>query len=134
MPEWDVAMIRLPTRFETGRLRGVIELAAAKAGWGRELPPDEAVNLRKMGLLERLFDDVAQDRFDIAREHPILLQAVRRIMRQGATIFFSTNHQNFVPAMEDLPVTRLEDITTKTIPEDYVNKRKTIHRCWRITV
>ncbi|MEJ2661292.1 MAG: class I SAM-dependent methyltransferase [Desulfobacteraceae bacterium] len=75
-----------------------------------------------------------EDRFDIAREHPILLQAVRRIMRQGATIFFSTNHQNFVPAMEDLPVTRLEDITTKTIPEDYVNKRKTIHRCWRITV
>ena len=75
-----------------------------------------------------------EDRFDIAREHPVLLQAVLRVMREGGTIFFSTNHQNFVPAMEDLPVTRLEEITEKTIPVDYVNKRKTIHRCWRITV
>jgi 23S rRNA (cytosine1962-C5)-methyltransferase len=72
--------------------------------------------------------------FDIAREHPVLLQSVLLVMRQGATIFFSTNHQSFVPAMEDLPVTGLEEITSRTIPEDYVNKRKTIHRCWRITV
>jgi 23S rRNA (cytosine1962-C5)-methyltransferase len=72
--------------------------------------------------------------FDIAREHPALLQAVIRVMRQGATVFFSTNHQNFVPAMEDLPAARLEEITRRTIPEDYVNKRKNIHRCWRITV
>jgi 23S rRNA (cytosine1962-C5)-methyltransferase len=72
--------------------------------------------------------------FDIAQEHPVLLQAVLRVMRQGATIFFSTNHQNFVPAMEDLAVTDLQEITNSTIPEDYVNKRKHIHRCWRITV
>jgi 23S rRNA (cytosine1962-C5)-methyltransferase len=75
-----------------------------------------------------------EDRFDIAREHPILLQAVLRVLRKGATLFFSTNHQNFVPAMEELPVTHLEEITSRTIPEDYVHKRKTIHRCWRITV
>lgn len=75
-----------------------------------------------------------EDHFDIAREHPILLQAVLRVLRKGATLFFSTNHQNFAPAMEDLPVTRLEEITSRTIPEDYVHKRKTIHRCWRITV
>jgi 23S rRNA (cytosine1962-C5)-methyltransferase len=74
------------------------------------------------------------ENFDIVREHPVLLQSVLRVMRQGATIFFSTNHQSFVPAMEDLPVTGLEEITGRTIPEDYVNKRKNIHRCWRITV
>jgi 23S rRNA (cytosine1962-C5)-methyltransferase len=72
--------------------------------------------------------------FDIVQDHPPLLQAVLRVMREGATVFFSTNHQGFVPAMEDLPVARLEEITRLTIPEDYVNKRKTIHRCWRITV
>ena len=72
--------------------------------------------------------------FDIAREHPVLLQAVLQVMRQGATVFFSTNHQSFVPAMEDLAVTDLQEITNLTIPEDYVNKRKNIHRCWRITV
>jgi 23S rRNA (cytosine1962-C5)-methyltransferase len=75
-----------------------------------------------------------EDRFDIAREHPVLLQAVLRVMRQGAILFFSTNHQSFVPDMADLPVNGLEEITAKTIPEDYINKRKTIHRCWRITV
>jgi 23S rRNA (cytosine1962-C5)-methyltransferase len=26
------------------------------------------------------------------------------------------------------------EITATTIPEDYVHKRKTIHRCWHITV
>jgi 23S rRNA (cytosine1962-C5)-methyltransferase len=72
--------------------------------------------------------------FDIVREHPNLLQALLRVMRKGGTIFFSTNHQNFIPAMDELPVAGLEEITHQTIPEDYVNKRKTIHRCWRITV
>ena len=36
--------------------------------------------------------------------------------------------------LEDLAVTDLQEITNSTIPEDYVNKRKNIHRCWRITV
>jgi 23S rRNA (cytosine1962-C5)-methyltransferase len=75
-----------------------------------------------------------EDHFDIVPDHPSLLQAVIQVMRKGGTIFFSTNHQNFIPAMDELPVDSLEEITPKTIPEDYLNKRKTIHRCWRITV
>jgi 23S rRNA (cytosine1962-C5)-methyltransferase len=75
-----------------------------------------------------------EESFDIVEAHPTLLQAVLRVMRQGATVIFSTNHQNFVPAMDDLEVTDLQEITNRTIPEDYVNKRKNIHRCWRITV
>jgi isoquinoline 1-oxidoreductase beta subunit len=31
--------------FQTGRLRGVIELAAEKAGWGRELPPGHGLGI-----------------------------------------------------------------------------------------
>jgi isoquinoline 1-oxidoreductase subunit beta len=31
--------------FDTARLRGVIELAAAKAGWGRQLPPGEGLGI-----------------------------------------------------------------------------------------
>ena len=31
--------------FETGRLRGVIDLAAKKAGWGRELPPGHGLGI-----------------------------------------------------------------------------------------
>ncbi len=74
------------------------------------------------------------DHFDIAQEHPVLLNAVLEVMRKGGILFFSTNHQNFVPFMNDLPAAALEEITTQTIPEDYHSKRKTIHRCWKITV
>jgi 23S rRNA (cytosine1962-C5)-methyltransferase len=76
----------------------------------------------------------AQAEFDIARDHPILLQDVIKVMRQGATIFFSTNHQRFEPQLDQLPVDKVQEITARTIPEDYVNKRKTIHRCWQVRV
>jgi len=72
--------------------------------------------------------------FDIVRDHPKLLASVIAVMRPGATIFFSTNHQNFDPRMDGLRISRAEEITSQTIPEDYRSKRKTIHRCWKITV
>ncbi len=72
--------------------------------------------------------------FDIARHHPRLLRAVIRVMRPGGTIFFSTNHQNFTPKMDGIAVTEAVEITSKTIPEDYQSKKKTIHRCWKIRV
>ena len=71
--------------------------------------------------------------FDIARDHPRLLKAVVGLLRPDGTLFFSTNHQNFEPRMDRLTVADVKEITASTIPEDYVNKRKTIHRCWRIT-
>jgi 23S rRNA (cytosine1962-C5)-methyltransferase len=70
--------------------------------------------------------------FDIDRDHPQLLSAVIKVLRPGATIFFSTNHQNFTFRTMDLPPIRAEEITHRTIPEDYRQKNKTIHRCWRI--
>jgi len=72
--------------------------------------------------------------FDISADHPMLLAAVVSVMRPGATIFFSTNHQNFVPRLDHLEITDAEEITAITIPEDYASKKKTIHRCWKITI
>jgi 23S rRNA (cytosine1962-C5)-methyltransferase len=72
--------------------------------------------------------------FDIVRDHPRLLDGVVGLLRPGATLFFSTNHQDFAPRMEGLRVSDVREITASTIPEDYSNKRKTIHRCWQITV
>lgn len=72
--------------------------------------------------------------FDIDREHPKLLRQVIELMREGAAVFFSTNHQDFNPRMESLRATSVEEITSATIPVDYENKRKRIHRCWKITV
>lgn len=75
-----------------------------------------------------------KDEFDVSRDHPMLLEAALEVMQSGAAIFFSTNHQGFEPRLEHLKVTDVREITRLTIPEDYAGKRKTIHRCWRITV
>ena len=72
--------------------------------------------------------------FDIVRDHPRLMAAVVELLRPGAVLFFSTNHQDFQPRMEALKVSKLEEITEQTIPEDYRHKRKLIHRCWRMAV
>jgi 23S rRNA (cytosine1962-C5)-methyltransferase len=75
-----------------------------------------------------------QEHFDVARDHPALLTAVAGVLRKGGTIFFSTNHQYFIPFLDELAVGGIEEITSQTIPEDYRQKRKKIHRCWKITV
>ena len=72
------------------------------------------------------------DHFDINQDHPDLLQAVLKIMRPGGVVFFSTNHQDFTPRLEELLLTSHEEITSHTIPEDYRRPHKQIHRCWRM--
>ena len=72
--------------------------------------------------------------FDIARDHPGLLTAVFQRMAPGGTIFFSTNHQNFDLNTRSLTVSRITEITAKTIPEDFRSKRRQIHRAWEIIV
>lgn len=74
------------------------------------------------------------EEFDILKDHPKLLQAVIDVLRDGATLFFSTNHQDFQLRIEGLKIEDIKEITDQTIPEDYVSKKKKIHRCWRIRV
>ena len=68
--------------------------------------------------------------FDINEDHPELLRDVLKVMAPGSTVFFSTNHQRFEPRFEGLAVKNLIELTPKTIPEDYRNRR--IHRCWQM--
>ncbi len=75
-----------------------------------------------------------RDTFDVNADHPALLNAVIALMRPGALIFFSTNHQDFIPRLDGLNVSHVLEITSQTIPEDYQSKKKKIHRCWKITV
>ena len=70
--------------------------------------------------------------FDINRDHPELIRNVLKVMASGALVLFSTNHQRFQPRLDGLPVKGLIELTPKTIPEDYRNRR--IHRCWQMTV
>ena len=77
-------------------------------------------------------DRIAGVSFDINRDHPELIRAVLKVMSPGAVVFFSTNHQRFAPRLDGLQVKDLTELTPKTIPEDYRNRR--IHRCWQMTV
>lgn len=72
--------------------------------------------------------------FDVAADHPKMLNRVFALMKKGGRVYFSTNHQNFELKTRDLAVTDIKDITDLTIPEDYRNKNKRIHQCWEITV
>lgn len=76
--------------------------------------------------------------FDINHDHPELLRNVLKVMSPGSVVFFSTNHQRFEPRLDGLPVKDLIELTPKTIPEDYRNRRLPgrqagVHRCWRMT-
>jgi 23S rRNA (cytosine1962-C5)-methyltransferase len=72
--------------------------------------------------------------FDIATDHPDLINSTVALMRDSGTIYFSTNHQDFTLREPKLNAAVVEEITSQTIPEDYRHKRKKIHRCWKITV
>lgn len=77
-------------------------------------------------------DQVEGVDFDINRDHPKVINKVIKIMRPGADLFFSTNHQRFEPSFDDLKVKGIISLTPKTIPEDYRNRN--IHHCWQIKV
>ncbi len=77
-------------------------------------------------------DQTRKVSFDINEDHPRLLQQVISVMEPGASVFFSTNHQRFVPRLDGLKVRDLTELTPRTIPEDFRNRK--IHRCWRMTV
>lgn len=68
--------------------------------------------------------------FDIARDHPDLLRRVLAVASPGAVVFFSTNHRRFEPRFDGLAVRSWEEITARTIPEDY--RAHPVHRCFRM--
>ncbi len=77
-------------------------------------------------------DQTRKISFDVNEDHPELIQNVLKVMTPGSLVFFSTNHQRFEPNLEGLPVKDLVELTPKTIPEDYRNRK--VHRCWQMTV
>jgi 23S rRNA G2069 N7-methylase RlmK/C1962 C5-methylase RlmI len=51
-------------------------------------------------------------------------------MAPGGEVFFSTSSRRFRLAEDEIRAASIEDITRKTIPPDFRNKK--VHRCWRI--
>lgn len=73
---------------------------------------------------------MAKTKFDIQPDHPELIHHVLRHMKPGGVLYFSNNFREFQFQSKRITASSIEDITAKTIPEDFRNKK--IHYCWRI--
>ncbi|MDG0991611.1 MAG: bifunctional 23S rRNA (guanine(2069)-N(7))-methyltransferase RlmK/23S rRNA (guanine(2445)-N(2))-methyltransferase RlmL [Luminiphilus sp.] len=66
---------------------------------------------------------------DIVRDQVALVTAAMSVLSPDGTLYFSNNHRRFELAQELQQRYSVEDITAKTIPEDFI-RRRDIHRCW----
>ncbi|MCG3729009.1 bifunctional 23S rRNA (guanine(2069)-N(7))-methyltransferase RlmK/23S rRNA (guanine(2445)-N(2))-methyltransferase RlmL [Vibrio cincinnatiensis] len=72
--------------------------------------------------------------FDVQRDHILLMENLKRILRPGGTIVFSNNKRHFKMDMEQLDELDLlaQNISAQTLPMDF-ERNKHIHNCWLIT-
>jgi 23S rRNA (cytosine1962-C5)-methyltransferase len=68
--------------------------------------------------------------FDVQAQHPQLIGGCLRLLDPGGALYFSTNYRGFRLDETVLAAAEGEEISDRTVPLDYRNRR--IHRCWRI--
>ena len=66
---------------------------------------------------------------DVQQDHPALIEACARLLSRRGVLYFSTNLQRFRPAPEAFEGLEADEISERTVPEDFRNRK--IHRCWR---
>ncbi len=69
--------------------------------------------------------------FDVQIDHPELIINALKLLSKEGIIFFSTNSRKFKLDQSLSDFCSIKEITDKTIPFDFHNKK--IHRCWKIT-
>ena len=72
------------------------------------------------------------DVFDIQNDHVQLINNAAALLASDGILYFSTNFRRFKIDESGLSGLILEDISAKTIPEDF-SRNPRIHYCWRIT-
>ena len=75
-----------------------------------------------------------QDTFDVQRDHVALLKDAYRCLNDGGEVMFSNNRRGFkldADALAGAGYKDIEDITAKTIPEDFA-RHANIHQCWTL--
>jgi 23S rRNA (cytosine1962-C5)-methyltransferase len=65
---------------------------------------------------------------DIQRDHVFLIDSCMRLLDQDGELFFSNNQRTFSLDQQVDHKFQVEDITRRTIPEDFRDKR--IHRAY----
>lgn len=69
--------------------------------------------------------------FDVQRDHVKLIEQAAALLADHGILYFSTNFRRFKLDREALTSLAIEDISRKTIPEDFSRNLK-IHYCWKI--
>jgi len=69
--------------------------------------------------------------FDVQKDHVFLINQCYRILAPEGQLYFSTNYRGFKMDAAALNFESVEEITHKTIPQDFRNKK--IHRCYLFT-
>ena len=68
--------------------------------------------------------------FDVQAQHADIVNKCLSLLSPDGVLYFSTNYRGFKLDEEKPLPCELEEISSKTVPEDYRNKR--VHRCWRM--
>lgn len=66
--------------------------------------------------------------WDTQRDHRKMLHLIYQKLAPGGVVYFSNNFRSFIPDIEGLGYKTVQEITQKTIPEDYRNKK--IHKSY----
>ncbi|ACE83336.1 bifunctional 23S rRNA (guanine(2069)-N(7))-methyltransferase RlmK/23S rRNA (guanine(2445)-N(2))-methyltransferase RlmL [Cellvibrio japonicus] len=72
-----------------------------------------------------------EDILDIQRDHVEMIHNAMRSLSEEGTLIFSNNLRNFKLDLEALGAYNIEDISARTIDEDFKRNPK-IHQCWLI--
>ena len=70
--------------------------------------------------------------FDIQVDYISLILKTLKLLQRGGVIFFSTNSRKFDFDLNHFNVTKIEEISHKTLPTDFSDSK--IHRCWKISL
>src|SRR5690606_19844215 len=68
--------------------------------------------------------------WDTQRDHRNMLYLIYKLLAPGGIVYFSNNFRSFKPDIENLGYSHVEEITHKTIPEDFRNKL--IHKSYKL--
>jgi 23S rRNA (cytosine1962-C5)-methyltransferase len=63
-----------------------------------------------------------EELLEIQRDHPELINEALAVLKRGGKLYFSTNHQRFVPVFGGLRASSIEDLSEKSTPIDYAGR------------
>jgi 23S rRNA (cytosine1962-C5)-methyltransferase len=68
--------------------------------------------------------------FDVARDHPEMIERTLRLLVPGGVLYFSSNLKKFKIQADQIRGAEIKDITAQTVPPDFRMQRP--HACYRI--